>query len=257
VLALAERLELLLSIFSRGERPSGSSDPYGLRRAGNGFVQIIWHHNWEFDVPALLRRAAEQWRDLLPHFTIDVEKLVNDLAEFLRQRVSSLLEEDGLDPDIVQAMLGHSEYHQQRLLRGICDTKIRAILLQSLRDQGTLGRIQAVVQRASRLAEKGALAMNVLRVDGVVDVKLFERNSEAGMLQVLKELTPLAESNRRYAELAQRLAESADILNAFFDGPDSVMVMCENLTIKNNRLNLLSVFRNQANVLADFNRLVS
>jgi glycyl-tRNA synthetase beta chain len=113
------------------------------------------------------------------------------------------------------------------------------------------------VQRASRLAEKGALAMNVLRVDGVVDVKLFERNSEAGMLQVLKELTPLAESNRRYAELAQRLAESADILNAFFDGPDSVMVMCENLAVKNNRLNLLSVFRNQANVLADFNRLVS
>ncbi|MFN7679195.1 MAG: glycine--tRNA ligase subunit beta [Cyanobacteriota bacterium] len=257
VLALAERLELLLSIFSKGERPTGSSDPYGLRRAGNGFIQIFWHHHWELDVPALLVRAAQEWQAQLPQLMVDAEKLATDLAEFLRQRINSLLEEEGFDPDIVQAIQGRLNGSRERLLRGICDAKNRATLLRSLREQGRLVNIQAVAQRASRLAEKGKLPMDVLRVDGVIDSTLFERKSEADFLQILKELTPLAESDRSYAELAHRLADSAATLNEFFDGPNSVMVMCENEGKRNNRLNLLAVFRNQANVLADFDRLVN
>mgnify|MGYP003343043225 CR=1 FL=1 len=114
---------------------------------------------------------------------------------------------------------------------------------------------RSVVQRASRLAEKGELAMDILRVDQVVDPQLFERESEAELLRVVQRLTPLTEVHSQYGELASKLAESADTLNAFFDGPDSVMVMCDDLAKRNNRLGLLSVFRNQANTLADFNRL--
>jgi glycyl-tRNA synthetase beta chain len=54
VVALAERLELLLSIYAKGERPSGSSDPYGLRRAGNGMLQILWNRSWSIDLQDLL-----------------------------------------------------------------------------------------------------------------------------------------------------------------------------------------------------------
>jgi glycyl-tRNA synthetase beta chain len=258
VLAAAERLELLLSIFSKGERPSGSSDPYGLRRAGNGLVQIMWHHHWEPDLSAMLSRATFQWQDLFPDFEIDAEKLFMDLSEFLCQRVSSLLEENGLDYDIVQAIVGGNGSQQQdRLLRRVCDAKTRAMLLQLLRKQDKLIRLQVVVQRAARLAEKGSLAEQVVKADDVVDPKLFEQGSEVNMHKVLQELSPLAESQHRYDELALRLAESADTLNAFFDGSDSVMVMCDDVAKRTNRLNLLSVFRNQAYVLADFSRLSS
>ncbi|MFN9548127.1 MAG: glycine--tRNA ligase subunit beta [Cyanobacteriota bacterium] len=255
VLALAERLELLLSIFSKGERPSGSSDPYGLRRAGNGLVQILWRQRWSLNLVDVLERAAKQWLDHFLQRDNNAAELCADLEELLRQRVSSLLVEDGFDPDIVQAIAGRESRELKRLLRDICDAKTRVSLLQGLRQQGKLGQIQSVVQRASRLAEKGALARDVLRAKEVVDPGLFERKSEAAMLQVLNELTPIAEGADRYEELARGLAESAETLTAFFDGPDSVLVMCDDPQKKGNRLNLLSVLRNQADVLADFSQL--
>ena len=256
VLALAERFEVLLSIFSKGERPSGSSDPYGLRRAGNGVVQILWHKNWGLDLAAFLARASQQW---LGHFlpgACEVDGLRTDLEELLRQRVNSLLVEEGFDPDLVQAVAGSELESGQRVLRDVCDAKTRVNLLQTLRRQGRLSQIQAVVQRASRLAEKGELAKDVLRANEVVDASVFESPSEAAMLEVLNGLTPMTEGVDRYEDLANGLAESAETLAAFFDGPDSVMVMCEDRIKRVNRLNLLAVLRNQASVLADFNPLI-
>ena len=57
VVALAERLELLLSIYAKGERPTGSSDPYALRRAAQGLLQILWDRGWRLNLLALLHRA--------------------------------------------------------------------------------------------------------------------------------------------------------------------------------------------------------
>ena len=61
VVALAERLELLLSIYAKGERPTGSSDPYALRRAGQGLLQILWEKGWRLDLLALLQRSCQHW----------------------------------------------------------------------------------------------------------------------------------------------------------------------------------------------------
>ncbi len=106
VLALAERLELLLSIFARGERPSGSSDPYALRRAGNGLHQILWDRQWSLDLVELLAQATPHWQRLLPDLEVQPQALAADLLEFLRQRLASLLEEEGFGPDLVQAVAG-------------------------------------------------------------------------------------------------------------------------------------------------------
>jgi glycyl-tRNA synthetase beta chain len=77
------------------------------------------------------------------------------------------------------------------------------------------------------------------------------------MLEVLRQLEPVITGNDldRYLLLARGLAESASTLAAFFDGADSVLVMAEDPAVRSNRLNLLGVLRNQAAVLADFNRL--
>ncbi|MFO0118848.1 MAG: glycine--tRNA ligase subunit beta, partial [Cyanobium sp.] len=106
VVALAERLELLLSIYAKGERPTGSSDPYALRRAGNGLLQILWERGWRLDLPDLLQRCTSQWAALFPAFKVDSASLAAELAEFLRQRLVSLLEEEGFAVDVVQAVAG-------------------------------------------------------------------------------------------------------------------------------------------------------
>ncbi|MFN9629312.1 MAG: glycine--tRNA ligase subunit beta [Cyanobacteriota bacterium] len=255
VLALAERFELLLSIFSKGERPSGSSDPYGLRRAGNGVVQILWQQMWTLNINAFLARAAHQWLGEFLQHDLNADELCADLEELLRQRVGSLLLEDGIDQDIVQAVAGSDAHNQKRVLTDVCDARTRANVLQTLRRRGQLAQIQSVVQRASRLAEKGDLEKDVLTVDNIIDAQLFESQSEAAMLSVLRELSPIAENVHRYAELVEGLAGSWEVLTAFFDGPDSVLVMCEDLDKRQNRLNMLGVLRNQALVLADFNLL--
>ena len=256
VVALAERLELLLSIYAKGERPSGSSDPYGLRRAGNGLLQILWARGWSIDLQALLARCCAHWSALFPHFQLNPESLQQDLEELLRQRIVSLLEDDGFDPDLVQAVAGE-RVAWLRVLSDPFDARRRTELLAQLRQTGELTAVQAVVTRASRLAEKGELSTEMLTPSGAVDPDLFERSSEAAMLAVLQTLEPIAcgTAPERYGALARQLSESADVLAAFFDGDQSVMVMVDDPELRSNRLNLLAVLRNQAMVLADFSRL--
>ena len=256
VVALAERLELLLSIYAKGERPTGSSDPYALRRAGNGLLQILWAKGWSVDLRALLERATAHWAQLLPQFKVDASALAVELGEFLRQRLQSLLEESGTAVDLVQAVAGDG-VPLERVITDSADARQRADLLMALRNSGELAAVQAVVTRAARLAEKGTLPAAVLSPAGVVNPALFEKSSEAGMLAVIEQLQPLATSDAadRYSRLAQGLIAGASALAAFFDGDQSVMVMADDSAIRTNRLNLLGVLRNQASVLADFSRI--
>jgi glycyl-tRNA synthetase beta chain len=256
LLALAERLELLLSIYAKGERPSGSSDPYALRRAGNGILQILWDRGWRLDLLALLRRAASHWAESLPQLGVHAEQLYHDLSDLLRQRLVSLLEEQGLDVDLVQAVAGET-VPLERLLRDPADARGRADLLAELRSAGRLEAVRAVVTRAARLASKGNLSAALLDPQGVVNPELFETASEAAMLKVLESLVPVvtSPSTDRYARLADGLAAASSTLAAFFDGEESVMVMAEDPAIRTNRLNLLGLLNNQASVLADFSRI--
>lgn len=256
VVALAERLELLLSIYAKGERPSGSSDPYALRRAGNGLLQILWHQGWRLDLVTLLQRACAHWAELLPAFKVDPTALAADLGDFLRQRLVSLLEEEGLPVDLVQSVAGDG-VALTRVLADPADARQRAKLLVALRANGQLAAVQAVVTRAARLAAKGDLAADVLSPLGVVSPDLFEKSSEAAMLTVLQELEPIAsgKGTERYQALADGLAQGAAALAAFFDGDQSVLVMVDDPAVRRNRLNLLGLLRNQAAVLAEFERI--
>jgi glycyl-tRNA synthetase beta chain len=256
VVALAERLELLLSSFAKGERPSGSSDPYGLRRAGNGILQILWDRGWTLDLVALLQRSCRHWAEMLPDLDIDVISLEASMVELLRQRLVSQLEEEGFDGDLVEAVAGET-VSAVRLLGDPADARRRLLLLADLRHQGQLVALQTVVQRASRLAAKGDLDLGALGPEGRVDVALFNSPSEAAMLGVIETLRPYAQAQdgSGYGALAQGLAHSASTLADFFDGPQSVLVMADDPAVRRNRLNLLGILRNQAAQLADFNCL--
>ena len=59
--SLAERFELLFSIYAKGERPSGSSDPYALRRAANGILLILWKKDWKLNINEILNNSLIYW----------------------------------------------------------------------------------------------------------------------------------------------------------------------------------------------------
>jgi glycyl-tRNA synthetase beta chain len=144
-----------------------------------------------------------------------------------------------------------------RVLADPADARQRAELLVTLRANGQLAAVQAVVTRAARLAAKGDLALDVLSPMGVVAPDLFEKPSEAAMLTVLQDLEPIVSGTgtERYQALADGLAQGAAALAAFFDGDQSVLVMVDDPAVRRNRLNLLGLVRNQASVLAEFERI--
>ncbi|MCT0230797.1 glycine--tRNA ligase subunit beta [Synechococcus sp. CS-1324] len=258
IVALAERLELLLSVYAKGERPSGSSDPYALRRAGNGLVQILLERGWALDLSTVLQDGTAHWQQQLPELSLDAAALATELTDVVRLRLINLLEEQGFDTDLVQAVAG-DRAAAGRLVADVADVRRRVELLAELRSTGALAPLQAVVQRASRLAEKGSLDTTILDPMAVVNPALFSSASEQGMLRVLKDLLPITadQAEDRYRTLATELIGGAPALAAFFDGDTSVMVMADDPAVRTNRLNLLGVLRNQSLVLADFSRLAS
>nr|AUG32082.1 putative Glycyl-tRNA synthetase, beta subunit [Paulinella longichromatophora] len=255
IVAIAERLELLLSIFAKSERPSGSSDPYALRRAGNGILQILWARDWSLDLLAVLTQAADHWTQLFPVFSVNPIELTNELCQLFHQRIVFLLSEQDIDSDLIQAVAGETT-SISRLMTDPIDVKSRLVHLRNLRNQKQLLPIQLVVQRAARLAEKANLSFSTINPTGLINKSLFTSKSEVAVAILLEKLYPLA-LKREYLQLSELLLDSTAILAEFFDGENSVMVMTDDLEIRNNRLNLLAVLRNQSSILADFSKLIN
>ncbi len=258
VVGLADRLDTLVSIFGLGMIPTGSSDPFALRRAANAVINITWAGNLSIDLQQLLERVAT---DFVETHDKDQAALIASLQEFFLQRIRTLLQDEKqIDYDLVNAVLGENDpEYTARALQDLLDVRDRAIFLQEIRQNGTLEQIYETVNRSTRLAAQGDLDTNQLQPEAVVDPQLFQKSSELGFYQGMVKLVPqtqAAQQSRNYQQLVSALAEIAPTVSNFFDGPESVLVMDSDPAIKRNRLHLLGLLRNHARVLADFGAIV-
>jgi glycyl-tRNA synthetase beta chain len=257
VVGLADRLDSLTSIFGLGMIPTGSSDPFALRRAANAVINITWHANLGINLDALLQQLSLDFTN--NHR--DRESPYSALRDFFLQRIQTLLQEElNVDYDLVNAVLGENdEEYRDRALQNLLDVRDRTLFLQTIRDNQTLDIIYPTVNRSARLAIKGNLNTRQLNPSRVVRPELFEKSSEQQFYDALVQLLPTtktARSERNYQLLVDHLAKIAPTVSHFFDGEDSVLVMVENDEIRENRLNLLGLLRNHARVLGDFGAIV-
>jgi glycyl-tRNA synthetase beta chain len=258
IVGLADRLDTLTSIFGLGLIPSGSSDPFALRRAANAIINITWLANLPTNLSALL---AEITADFAAAFNKDAKSLINTLREFFLQRIRTLLQDEKqIDYDLVNAVLGENDpEYTERALTDLLDVRDRSLYLQKIRKDGTLDKIYETVNRSTRLAAQGNLDFQTLEPQSLINPELFQKKSESAFYNALLELVPqtqAAQKNRDYQMLVTALAKIAPTVGTFFDGEDSVLVMDANPDIKQNRLNLLGLLRNHARVLADFGAIV-
>jgi len=260
VVGLADRLDTLVGIFSLGELPSGSSDPFALRRAANAVVSIIWAADLPLQLHSLIAGAVAHLGEDAALTGADPSRLIQQLQDFFRQRVQTLLQEEGVDYDLVNAILGEADSpYGQRVLTDLLEARTRARFLQEIRRDGRLQAVYETVNRATRLAAQGDLPTDLLAVAGLVDPDQFESPAEAALLAALTSLLPqtqaaLAQGN--YQQLVAGLTQVTPVVSNFFDGPDSVLVMAADPQVRRNRLNLLGLLRNHALVLADFGAIV-
>lgn len=259
VVGMADRLDTLVSIFGLGMIPSGSSDPFALRRAANAIVNVTWAADLAINLANLLDQAiADFAADFASVMKLSADELTQQLQAFFLQRVRTLLQEDhSIDYDLVNAVLGEDdpEYTQRALVNGL-DVRDRALYLQAIRHDGTLATVYETVNRASRLAAQGSLSTDVLDPATVIQPQLFQKNSEHAFFEGLVQLHQQMQGEQDYQKLIAALAQIAPTVSTFFDGADSVLVMDSDPKIKANRLNLLGILRNHARLLADFGAIV-
>ncbi|MBW4614199.1 MAG: glycine--tRNA ligase subunit beta [Desmonostoc vinosum HA7617-LM4] len=259
IVGIADRLDTLVSIFGLGMLPTGSSDPFALRRAANAIINITWSANLPLNLENLLAQIATDF--VIAHNDKDKTQLIAALQEFFLQRIRTLLQEEKqIDYDLVNAVLGENDpEYTQRALADLLDVRDRALYLQQIRNDSTLDNIYETVNRSTRLATQGNLDTKQLEPTAVVNPELFQKPSEGALYSALVDLEPetqAAQKTRNYQLLVAALTKIAPTVSNFFDGPDSVLVMDADPQIKQNRLHLLGLIRNHARVLADFGAIV-
>ncbi|HAJ57955.1 MAG TPA: glycine--tRNA ligase subunit beta [Cyanobacteria bacterium UBA8543] len=257
VVGLADRLDTLVSICGLGMLPSGSSDPFALRRAANAVVNITWAAELAINLQQLLEQTAA---DFIATYS-GKESPVAYLEEFFLQRIRTLLQEErNIDYDLVNAVLGENDAeYTERALQDLLDVRDRALFLQEIRSNGKLDEIYETVNRSTRLAAQGDLDRQQLEPTAVVQQELFQKPSEQAFYNAIVDLVPQTQASqqtRNYQQLVDALAKIAPTVSTFFDGEQSVLVMDSDLEIRRNRLNLLGLLRNHARVLADFGLIV-
>jgi glycyl-tRNA synthetase beta chain len=257
IVGIADRLELLVGIFGLGLVPTGSSDPFALRRACQGLLQIAWELPFRLNLVTLLEQAIQlfQQQNLLK---VPTEQLLGQLLDFCLARAHALLKDSqGIDYDLLDAVLGKNDRAYGIIaLTDVQDLRTRALLLQELRQDGTLGRIYETVNRVARLALQGDLPLDQWAVEKVVDPGLFESPAEECLYRETKAITTAAmeaKTQGTYPALVKALEQAVPAVTEFFE---AVLVMAPEETLKHNRLNLLGVLRNNYRVLADFSALV-
>ncbi len=136
IVSVADKIETLISIFISGKRPSGSSDPYALRRNLNGVIKIIWDYELDLPLEKLFNELIDFWKIEFPNLDFSKKEVLNDLIEFLVQRIVSHLEEISLSKELIKALYSSDEFSQKRILN-IVDLKNRVKSIVNFKEKET------------------------------------------------------------------------------------------------------------------------
>ena len=252
IVAISDRIDTLVGIFGLGIIPTGSSDPFALRRAATGVIQIAWESGFALDLPKLLKAAIAIYaeKNLLAK---PAETVLENLYKWFKQRCETILGEKGTDHsveyDLVDAVMGTEDLaYTLQGLSNLTRIKERAYFLQQSRESATLSAIYEPIVRASRLAVQGDLDSVTLDVKAIINPETLTETAEQELYQAIAAL-PSQPSDE---QLMEGIKAIAPVLAKFFD---DVMVMVEDPQVRQNRLNLLGIIRNYRRQLADFSAI--
>jgi glycyl-tRNA synthetase beta chain len=238
VAGLADRIDTLVGIFGLGLIPTGSKDPFGLRRAAQGIVRIALEGGLALDLEAVAAEAAGLYGDRLKKTP---GQILDDLRPFLHDRIRFLLERGGSTYDEIEAALAVGA-------ADLPDLRARVDALHRVRESAAF---LSVVLAAKRIANitKDAL-------DQPLDESLLAEPAEkelASAFQGLRSEVEEAAAARDYERCLRRIADLAPVLDRFFV---EVMVMAEDPKVRQNRIALLQAIGRTVNRTARITEVV-
>ena len=220
VVGIADKMDTICAVFVSGKKPTGSSDPLGVRRAALGIIKTILEHNLKLDLSKLIDETLE----LLP-VKADVKK---DVEEFFVQRLIIFLNSD----------------YSKNILEACSSINPCTDLADYLK------RVKAVSGGVDeKLIENANRVLRILKEEaGEVKPELFVEDAEKALYQAVQSVS----FDGNYAKYLKDLTQINPAVTKFFD---DVLVMDKDEKIKNNRLALLKSLKNKYIILTDFSKL--
>jgi len=252
ILSISDKLENIISIYVIGKRPSGSSDPFAIRRNLNGIIQIIWSFNFNFKFDFFIDKLLNYWDETIENFNFDLEDVSTDLLDFTSQRIISHLYDSYDDKNSIKA-IAESDHIPNKKIFDISDLKKRFDLIRYLRNKDNFEEIRQIISRLSKLSQKGELDKVTLSSEGLIDKRLFEKDCEKDVFSLIKKLERLSFSEEiEYEEIIILFENNLKEIENLFDPNLGVLIMSKDENVRNNRLNLLGILRNYSLLIADF-----
>ena len=241
--AIADKLDTLVGIFGIGQPPTGSKDPFALRRAALGVLRIMIEQRLPLDLSALIDEAIAHYKVAGREFDA---RLDGEVFDFMMERLRAYYQEAGISADVFEAVLAVRPTQPFDF-----DQRVRAV--------GAFGELP----QAEALAAANKRASNILRkaleageqIVESVDTTLLEAAEERQLAERIEAVSQAVAPALARFDYTQALAEMAalrDSVDAFFD---EVMVMAEDEGLRRNRLALLNQLRRLFLEVADVSRL--
>lgn len=239
IVGISDKLDNIVATFSRGLAPTGSQDPYALRRQALGIINILISSNYHLPLIKILAGALY----LLNIKPEDTGKLIPQILEFFKLRLKNLMIEQGIRYDVVDAVFADERNDD------LVDIYARC---QALNAYVALPEAEAVIQASIRVCNLCKKIDTEVAISSALFADPAEQELHDVLIRLNKELIPDIVTYNYAAAL--KLAEQVvEPVNKFFD---SVMVMDENVAVKNNRLALLEQAKEVTNAVGDLSCIV-
>jgi len=243
--ALADKLDSIVGCFSVGVVPTGSSDPYALRRAALGIVKIILEKKVFVSLPLAIGAASKALLSHPPRKSVTAEQEAQVL-EFLLERARFVLrEKSGYAYDEVNAVLRAGS-------DDLVDVEKRLRALKSIRKSKNFEPLAVSFKRIRKILEKANLPEGELQH---VNQGLFEKDAEKDLYAAVRKAAGKVGDDKRagkYQEALEEIAGLRKVVDQFFV---DVMVMAEDEAVRKNRLALLAELLREFTTIADFSEL--
>jgi glycyl-tRNA synthetase beta chain len=241
--ALADKLDTLVGFFAIGEKPTGSKDPFALRRAALGMIRLILENRLRLPLRAAFKQALAGYGDQLPD--VDADTVAAELLDFFADRLKVHLKDAGVRHDLISAVFAAGEEDdlvrllaRVEALRAFLATEDGANLLTALRRASNIVRIEEKRDGRSYAGQPDGQ-----RLQAEEEQMLFFR-----LMTVGGDIAGALE-REEFGEAMAALAQLRQPVDAFFD---RVTVNVEDPKLRENRLYLLSQIRSALGAIADF-----
>ena len=244
ILGIADKVDSIIGCFVMGLTPTGSQDPYGLRRQSRGKIAIILKNNLKISLKDIIRKSLSLYKESVSvELKIDENEIVFQILNFFKQRAKNIFLEEGIRYDVIEAVLAVDSDGD------VVDIKHRIKTIEELYNQPIFRKILNSSSRVLNLSKNNE--------ETEINQSLLKEKAELNLFHNYESIYPLTREyicSKEYKKVFKLLGDLCEPVDEFFD---QVLVMDKDNDIRKNRVALIKKIGLLFNQVADLSKIVS